>query len=71
VRDAAEGSRKKVEDGIEETLTHYAFPSKHWLEIRTNNMLERLNRELRRRTRGVGAFPDGKPAWMLVCAGLR
>ena len=30
---------KKVEDGIEETLTYYAFPSEHWLKIRTNNML--------------------------------
>ena len=27
---------KKVEDGIEETLTYYAFPSEHWLKIRTN-----------------------------------
>ena len=62
---------KKVEDGIEETLTCYAFPSEHWLKIRTNNMLEHLNREIRRRTRVVGAFPDGESALMLVCARLR
>ena len=62
---------KKVEDGIEETLTYYAFPSEHWLKIRTNNMLERLNREIRRRTRVVGTFPDGESALMLVCARLR
>ena len=62
---------KKVEDGIEETLTYYAFPSEHWLKIRTNNMLERLNREIRRRTRVVGPFPDGESALMLVCARLR
>ena len=49
---------KKVEDGIEETLTYYVFPSEHWLKIRTNNMPERLNREIRRRTRVVGTFPD-------------
>lgn len=62
---------KKVEDGIEETLTYYAFPSEHWLKIRTNNMLERLNREIRRRTRVVGTFPDGESALMLVCARLQ
>ena len=50
---------KKVEDSIEETLTYYDFPSEHWLRIRTNNVLERLNREIRRRTRVVGCFPDG------------
>ena len=42
-----------------------------WLKIRTNNMLERLNREIRRRTRVVGTFPDGESALMLVCARLR
>ena len=62
---------KKLEAGIEETLTYYAFPSEHWLKIRTNNMLERLNREIRRRTRVVGTFPDGESALMLVCARLR
>ena len=62
---------KKVEGGIEEPLTYYVFPSEHWLKIRTNNMLERLNREIRRRTRVVGAFPDGELALMLVCAKLR
>lgn len=62
---------KKVEDGIEETLTYYEFPSEHWSRIRTNNVIERLNREIRRRTRVVGAFPDGNSALMLVCARLR
>ena len=50
---------KKVEDGIEETLTYCDFPSEHWTRIRTNNVIERLNREIRRRTRVVGTFPDG------------
>jgi putative transposase len=42
-----------------ETLTYFAFPSNHWRQIRTNNPLERIFRETRRRTRVVGAFPDG------------
>lgn len=62
---------KKIEDGIEETLTYMNFPSQHWLKIRTNNVIERMNREIRRRTRVVGTFPDGKSALMLVCARLR
>ena len=62
---------KKVEDGIEETLTYCDFPSEHWTRIRTNNVIERLNREIRRRTRVVGCFPDGNSALMLVCARLR
>lgn len=62
---------KKVEDGIEETLTYMTFPFEHWNRIRTNNTIERLNREIRRRTRVVGTFPDGNSALMLVCARLR
>ena len=62
---------KKVEDGIEETLTYCDFPSEHWTRIRTNNVIERLNHEIRRRTRVVGTFPDGNSALMLVCARLR
>ena len=41
------------------------FPSEHWTRIRTNNVIERLNREIRRRTRVVGTFPDGNSALML------
>ena len=62
---------KKVGDSIEETLTFMDFPSQHWTRIRTNNTLERLNREIKRRTRAIGAFPDGNSALMLVCARLR
>ena len=60
-----------MEDGIEETLTYCDFPSEHWSRIRTNNVIERLNREIRRRTRVVGSFLDGNSALMLVCARLR
>jgi transposase-like protein len=61
---------KVVEDGIEETLTYMdrPFPLEHWVRIRTNNALERLNREIKRRTRVVGVFPDGDSALMLVAA---
>lgn len=62
---------KKVEDSIGETLTYADFPSEHWTRIRTNNVIERLNREIRKRTRVVGCFPDGNSALMLVCARLR
>ena len=47
VREAAE----LVEAAAEETLTYYAFPEEHWRRIRTNNPLERILREIRRRTR--------------------
>lgn len=60
-----------IENGLEETLTYMDFPSEHWLRIRTNNGLERIMREIRRRTRVVGTFPDGNSALMLVCARLR
>ncbi len=60
-----------VEQSISETLAYYAYPQTHWLKIRTNNPLERIMREIRRRTRVVGAFPDGESAVMLVAARLR
>lgn len=62
---------KIVDEGIAETLSYFAFPSEHWRRIRTNNRLERLMKEIRRRTRVVGAFPDGQSALMLVAARLR
>lgn len=62
---------KKVENGIEETLAFMEFPNQQWIRIRTNNVLERLNREIRRRTKPIDAFPDGNSALMLVCARLR
>ena len=61
----------KVESGIDETLTYMSFPAEHWTRIRTNNTLERINREIKRRTKVVGSFPDGESALMLVCARLR
>jgi transposase-like protein len=60
-----------VREGAEETLTYMSFPREHWIRIRTNNPLERILKEVRRRTRVVGAFPDGQSALMLVAARLR
>jgi putative transposase len=60
-----------MKEGIEETLSYMGFPREHWLRIRTTNPLERINREIRRRTRVVGAFPDGNAAVLLVTARLR
>jgi putative transposase len=52
----------------QETLTYFEYPSNHWRQIKTNNSLERIIREIRRRTRVVGAFPDGNSALILVAA---
>jgi putative transposase len=60
-----------VREGVDETLGYMMFPTEHWRQIRTNNPLERIMREIRRRTRVVGAFPDGRSALMLVAARLR
>ena len=62
---------KMIEESIHETLSYYHFPQTHWQRIRTNNSLERIMKEIRRRTRVVGAFPDGNSALMLCAARLR
>ncbi len=60
-----------LETSVHETLAYYAYPPQHWLEIKTNNPMERLLKEARRRTTVVGAFPDGNSALILVAARLR
>lgn len=62
-----------LREGIGETTTYLLseFPVNHRTKLRTNNMIERLNREIHRRTRVVGGFPDGNSALMLVCARIR
>jgi putative transposase len=61
----------KIQESLLDTLTYYSYPETHWRRIRTNNPLERLMREIRRRTKVVGAFPDGHSALMLCAARLR
>ena len=60
-----------MRDGFVETLAYTEFPPEHWRRIRTNNGIERINGENRRRTRVVGTFPDGNSALMLVTASLK
>ena len=50
----------KLLTGIAETLTYMDFPEEHWKKIRTNNTIERLNQEIRRRTRVMGQSPTEK-----------
>lgn len=59
-----------AEEAIEETLNYYRFPGNHWVRNRTNNAMKRIIREIRRRTRVVGAFLDGQSAVMLCAARL-
>ena len=56
---------------MQRPLATTKFPREHWRRIRTNNPLERIMKEIRRRTRVVGSFPDGNSALMLVAARLR
>ena len=60
-----------VESTVEETLSYMDCPYEHWTRLRTNNALERIMKEIRRRTRVIGAFPDGYSGMMLVGARLR
>ena len=60
-----------LEENGHETLTCYAFPDSHWIKLGTNKPLVRIMRGIRRRTRVVGAFPDGKSCLNLAAARLR
>ena len=58
----------KLEADLEECLACYAFPAAHRPRIRTTNGLERLNQELKRRTRVVRIFPNRASLLRLVTA---
>lgn len=62
---------RTVRDGFAETLTYTEFPPEHWRRIRTNNGIERIDCEIRRRTRAVGTYPDGNSVVILVSARLK
>ena len=47
-------------------MSYTAFPKRHWKRIRTTNMVERVNRELKRRTKVVGVFPNEESLLRLV-----
>ncbi len=57
-----------VEENIEETFTFYRLPLAHHKHLKSTNMLERLNQELKRRTRIVRIFPNGASCLRLVRA---
>jgi transposase-like protein len=59
---------KCLQDGFTAATTFYDFPRQHWTRIRSNNGLERLHGEIKRRTRSVGAFPDRESALRLITA---
>ncbi len=51
---------------LEECLTFYRFPERHWKHIRTSNVIERAFKEVKRRTRVVGRFPNETSALVMV-----
>src|SRR3954451_8929374 len=56
------------EAGVEDALTYLRYPGSHHARIRTTNMLERLFKEVKRRTRVVGVFPSETSASTLATA---
>src|SRR6185436_20187560 len=57
-----------LEQNVPEALTVFLLPRRHRRRLRTSNMLERLNKELKRRTRVAGLFPNEASALRLVSA---
>lgn len=64
------GAAELLEDAREDALAHLAFPAEHRLGIRANNVRERANREIKRRTDAVQAFPSSRSLVRLVGAAL-
>ena len=59
-----------AEENIPEGLVVFRFPADHWRRIRTSNVLERVNREIRRRTRVATIFPNDASCLRLISAVL-
>jgi len=59
-----------MEQNIPESLAVFAFPTSHQRKLRTSNCLERLNREVRRRTKVVSIFPNESACLRLISAVL-
>jgi len=67
-KDIYPGFTERLEEGIDDALSCFHFPSSHRRKIRTTNTLERFNEEIRRRTRVVRIFPDEASCLRLICA---
>src|SRR6476620_1474170 len=57
-----------VEENIEETLTFYRLPREHHKHLKSTNMLERINQELKRRTHVIRIFPNEESCLRLIRA---
>lgn len=67
----AQGYRKAantIERFLPGLMSYTAFPKQHWKQIQTTNMMERVNKELKRRTKAVGVFPNEEALLRLVGA---
>ena len=62
---------RTVRDGFAETLAYTEFPPERWRRIRTNDRIERIDREIGRKTRVVGTFPDDNTTLRLATARLK
>jgi transposase-like protein len=57
---------RSLQEGGEELLTFYQFPTRQWKTLRTTNVIERLNEEFRRRVKTQGALPTEDAALVLL-----
>ena len=62
---------KLLEEAEEDILVYKTFPREHWRRIHSTNPLERLNKEIKRRTKVVGVFPDRASVIRLVGMNLK
>jgi len=65
---ARETLHARVEEGMEETFTFYRFPREHHKHLKSTNLLERYNQEIKRRTHVVRIFPNEASCLRLIRA---